>query len=199
MHKTSPRAAALALVAALHLGLVDGCWAGGTEPFLGEIMWVPYDFAPTNWMTCDGQLLPIATNTALFALLGTRFGGDGVNNFALPDMRGRVPVNAGQGPGLSAYALGQSGGEATHTLTVDEMPMHRHTLMASSQTATLADPAGHTLAAAASGNLYSTSADTTLAVGGLSTAGSGQAHNNMMPYTTLRCIIAVVGAFPPHN
>lgn len=199
MHKTSPRAAALALVAALHLGLSDGCRAGGTDPFLGQILWVPYSFTPANWMSCDGQLLPIAPNMALFALLGTRFGGDGVNNFALPDMRGRVLVNAGQAPGLSAYAVGASGGEATHTLTVNEMPMHRHTLMASSQTATLADPANHTLAAAASGNLYSTSADTTLAAGGLSTAGGGQAHNNMMPYTTLRCIIAVAGTIPVHN
>lgn len=192
------RVVASAVVVALQLGMSDGCRAGGSSPFVGEIMWVPYNFAPTGWASCDGQLLSIASNPALFSLLGTRFGGDGISSFALPDMRGRVPVQAGQGPGLSEYTLGQSGGEATHTLTLNEIPAHTHAVQVSAQTATLTDPANHVLGAAASGHLYSPSTDGTLAAGALASVGGGQAHNNMMPYTTLRCIIAVQGVFPTH-
>lgn len=192
------RVVATAVVAALQLGMPDGCRAGGSSPFVGEIMWVPYNFAPTGWASCDGQLLSIASNTALFSLLGTRFGGDGITTFALPDMRGRVPVQAGQGPGLSEYTLGQSGGETTHTLTLAEMPVHNHMVQVSNQTATFTDPTNHVLAAAPTGHLYSTSSDGTLATGALTTVGGGQPHNNMMPYTTLRCIIALQGIFPAH-
>ena len=188
------RVVATAVVAALQLGMPDGCRAGGSSPFVGEIMWVPYNFAPTGWASCDGQLLSIASNTALFSL----FGGDGITTFALPDMRGRVPVQAGQGPGLSEYTLGQSGGETTHTLTLAEMPVHNHMVQVSNQTATFTDPTNHVLAAAPTGHLYSTSPDGTLATAALTTVGGGQPHNNMMPYTTLRCIIALQGIFPAH-
>lgn len=196
--KRTWRAWASAVAVALQLGAIDACWAGGSEPILGEIMWVPYAFVPKNWAACNGQLLPVQQNTALFALLGTTYGGNGTTTFALPNMQGRVPVQAGQGPGLSPYSLGQSGGEATHTLTVAEMPAHSHAIQVSTQTATFTDPTNHVLAAAPTGNLYSTSSDGTLATGALTTVGGGQPHNNMMPYTTLRCIIALQGIFPAH-
>jgi microcystin-dependent protein len=106
------------------LGLSTG--AAAQEPFLGEIRWVPYDFAPRGWASCDGQLLSIAQNQALFALLGTYFGGNGVTTFALPDMRGRVPLHVGLGPGLSERTLGAAGGVETHALTVDELAAHSH-------------------------------------------------------------------------
>ena len=114
----------------------------------------------------------------------------------MPSPPKRVPVQAGQGPGLSEYTLGQSGGEATHTLTLNAIPAHTHAVQVSTQTATLTDPANHVLAAAPTGHLYSTSSDGTLATGALTTAGGGQPHNNMMPYTTLHCIIALQGSFP---
>lgn len=170
--------------------------AGGTDPYLGQIMWVPYNYAPTGWAKCDGQLLSIAQNAALFSLLGTSYGGDGRVNFALPDMRGKIMVKDGQGLGLSPYTMGQTGGEASHTLTINEMPSHNHTLVASTNTATATSPSANVLAQAASGNLYSTNPTATTAATPLTIAGGGQAHNNMMPYTTLNCIIALNGVFP---
>jgi microcystin-dependent protein len=101
-----------------------------SEPFIGQIILVPYNFAPRGWAFCNGQLLPIAQNTALFSLLGTTFGGNGQTTFALPDLRGRVPISSGQGPGLQDYDLGQVGGAETQTLTVSEMPIHTHQLPA---------------------------------------------------------------------
>src|ERR1700722_5395883 len=111
-------------------------------PFLGQIMIVPYNFAPQGWAFCNGQLLSIAQNTALFALIGTIYGGDGRSNFALPNLQGRVPVGAGQGLGLSEYTIGQSGGEQTHTLDLQEMPEHDHALNGSTTTGTTALPEG---------------------------------------------------------
>jgi microcystin-dependent protein len=134
------------------------------EPLLGEIKWVPYNFTPRGWADCNGQLLAISQNTALFSLLGTTFGGDGRTTFALPDMRGRVSVHVGQGPGLSSRDLGEVGGEETHTLTVAEIPSHDHSVSshthaipalnvdvkASSADATTTSPQGNVLANAAS-------------------------------------------------
>jgi microcystin-dependent protein len=139
--------------------------AGAQEPLLGEIKWVPYNFAPRGWADCDGQLMSIAQNTALFSLLGTTFGGDGRTTFALPDMRGRVSLHIGQGPGLSNRELGEVGGQETHTLTPAEMPSHEHAISshthsipalnvdvkASSADATATSPQGNVLAAAAGG------------------------------------------------
>ena len=136
--------------------------AAAQDPFIGEIRWVPYNFAPRGWASCDGQLLPIAQNTALFSLLGTTFGGNGQTTFALPDMRGRMPIHVGQGPGLTERHLGESSGNETHTLSVSEMPAHDHGLSnhthgipalpldvrASSAGATVVDPAGNVLATA---------------------------------------------------
>jgi microcystin-dependent protein len=157
------------LVIALLLGAVSH--AGAQEPLLGEIKWVPYNFAPKGWADCDGQLMSISQNTALFSLLGTTFGGDGRTTFALPDMRGRVSLHVGQGPGLSNRQLGEAGGEETHTLTPAEIPSHAHAISshthsipalnvdvkASSADATTTSPEGNVLAAAASpagGNVH---------------------------------------------
>lgn len=173
-----------------------GAWAGGSIPFVGEIMWVPYNFAPTGWALCNGQLLPISQNTALFSLLGTTYGGDGQSTFALPNMQGRVLIKDGQGAGLSLYDLGQTGGEETHTLLESEMPMHTHQIQVDANVATQTSPSGNVLAQSATGKLYGSAATTTMAPGALVPQGSGQPHNNMMPYTTLNCIIALQGVFP---
>lgn len=186
----------LALGAALSAIQPGGVWAGGTQPFVGEIMWVPYNFAPTGWALCNGQILPIAQNTALFSLLGTTYGGNGQTNFALPNMQGRVLVNAGQGAGLSNYDLGQAGGEETHTLLESEMPAHTHLIQVDPNVATATTPIGNVLAQPATGKLYGSAVNTTMAAGALVSQGGGQAHNNMMPYTTLNCIIALQGIFP---
>jgi microcystin-dependent protein len=159
-------------------------------------MWVPYNFAPKGWAFCNGQILPIAQNTALFSLLGTTYGGNGTSNFALPDMQGRVQINAGQGAGLSNYDLGQSGGEETHTLLESEMPMHTHQIQVDANVATQTTPSGNILAQSATGKLYGNTATATMAPGALVPQGSGLPHNNMMPYTTLNCIIALQGIFP---
>jgi microcystin-dependent protein len=197
MSNKTMRRTAMALAVVLGGALSGAAVAGGLEPYVGEIMWVPYNFAPRGWATCDGQLIAISQNTALFSLLGTTFGGDGRSTFALPNMQGRLLVQAGQGPGLSPYGMGQMDGEENHTLLVSEMPAHSHVLYASDQTATQASPNGGALAKPASGNLYGTNADTTLAPAALATQGGNQPHNNMMPYMALTCIIALQGVFPP--
>lgn len=171
-------------------------WAGGSDPFVGEIMWVPYSFAPRGWAQCNGQLLPISQNTALFSLLGTTFGGDGKSTFALPNMQGRLLINAGQGPGLSDYSHGQSGGEEAVTLLQSEIPSHIHSVNVSNTVADQTDPTGKVFAKAANGALYATSPTATMSPGALSTVGASQPHNNMMPFTTLTCIIALQGVFP---
>lgn len=168
-------------------------------PFIGEMIWVPYNFAPKGWAFCSGQLLPISQNTALFSLLGTTYGGDGRTTFALPNMQGRVMINAGQGPGLSLYDQGQTGGEATHTLTQNEMPAHSHGFQASTATGTVTTPAGNLYAASASGKQYGQGPTTAMSANAVAGAGGGQPHNNMMPYGTLNCIIALQGIFPPRN
>jgi microcystin-dependent protein len=164
--------------------------AGGTEPFIGEIMIVSFGFAPRGWVACNGQLLPINQNAALFSLLGTTFGGDGRVNFALPDLRGRVPIHVGNG-----YTLGERGGEQAHTLTVSEMPAHTHALRASPTRANSTNPAGSVLAAA--NNAYRRpDAATTLNPATLATGGASQAHLNMQPFLALNFVIALQGIFP---
>lgn len=193
----------LSLVAALGvlLGAVQpgAAWAGGNQPYLGEIMWVPYNFAPTGWATCDGQLMSIAQNTALFSLLGTTYGGNGQTTFALPNAQGRVWVKEGQGSGLSYYPQGDAGGAESVTLTQAQIPMHNHAIQATNSVADQASPNGNVLAQSASGALYGTNPSTTMAAGAVNTTGGGQPHNNMMPTTTLTCIIAVTGVFPARN
>lgn len=170
-----------------------------SSPFVAEIRIFPYTFSPTGWATCDGQLLPLSQNTALFSLLGTIYGGNGKSNFALPDMQGSAPMHPGQGPGLSLHDLGESGGSQTVSLLQSEIPAHTHTLRASSDPAEVQAPsAARSLARSAPGFAYIPGpANTTLAAQGLSSAGGDQPHNNMMPYLTLRFCIALQGIFPP--
>ncbi len=172
-----------------------------SEPYLGEIRMVAFTFAPRGWTLCDGAILPIEQNQALFSLLSTAYGGDGRTSFALPDLRGRTPIHAGSGAGLTARSLGEQGGEEGHVLTVDEMPAHRHAVKASSDNADNNNPTGDVLAKATF-SIYGSLTDTTttslnsLAV---ASAGSSTAVNNLQPFLALNFIIALTGTFPPRN
>ena len=162
-------------------------------PYLGEVKIISWNFAPKGWAFCNGQLLPINQNQALFSLLGTTYGGDGRVNFALPDLRGRVPVHMGGGS-----IEGQSVGEETHTLIISEMPDHNHLASASSAAPDQGLPTGNEWAALASG--YSTaSPNTTLAPSAITNVGGSQPHNNMQPYLVLNFVIALQGIFPSQN
>jgi microcystin-dependent protein len=171
----------------------------GSTPWVGEVLLVPYNFAPTGYALCNGQILPIASNTALFSLLGTQFGGDGKTNFALPDLRGRSPIGSGQGPGLSSYVVGQMGGEEQVTLTVSQMPSHTHTVKAASSLANQSAAGGNAWAAQSLLQIYSSSAGSSMAPGAVSTAGGGQPHDNLSPYLTLNYIIALEGIYPSRD
>jgi microcystin-dependent protein len=161
------------------------------EPFLSEIRLFSFVFAPKGWALCNGQLLPINQNQALFSLLGTTYGGDGRVNFALPDLRGRVPIHEGDG-----HTLGERAGEEAHTVNIQELPTHTHQLQATSATdAPTIIPTGNVLAPALNG--YATSgAPVQLKAGSVGNTGGSQAHNNMMPYLTLSFCIALQGIFP---
>jgi len=171
-----------------------------SDPFVAEIRIFPFNFAPKGWAFCDGQLLPISQNTALFSLLGTVYGGDGKSTFALPDMQGNAPLHPGQGQGLSLYDLGQQGGSDNVTLLVSEIPLHTHSLMAQNQPAQLDAPgADRTFARSSGGFAYKPSPPTDvvqMAFEMLAPAGGGLPHNNMMPYLTLNFCIAMQGVFP---
>jgi microcystin-dependent protein len=176
-----------------------------SEPFIGEIKIVPYNFAPRGWAFCNGQLLPIAQNTALFSLLGTTYGGDGRTTFGLPNLQGRGPLHAGRGPGLTQRRLGEHGGVSEVTLTEAQMPEHRHPPRARSHPGDQASPENHTWAVAYSGrqvvNMYSqdTSGPTPLPSAALAKAGSGQPHNNLPPCLTLNFCIALLGIYPSRS
>ena len=170
------------------------------DPFVAEIRIYPFNFAPTGWALCDGQLMPISQNTALFSLLGTTYGGDGKSNFALPNLRGSAPMHPGQGPGLSLHNLGESAGSETVALLESEMPVHPHTLMAINAVASLNTPApDRALARSSGGFAYQQfpANPVNLASQALATTGGGLPHNNMMPYLTLTFCIALQGVFPP--
>jgi len=172
------------------------------DPFVAEIRIFPFNFAPKGWAWCDGQLLPLSQNTALFSLLGTTYGGNGKSNFALPDLQGSAPMHPGQGPGLSLYDLGQIGGSDTVTLLESEIPLHTHTMTA--VTAEIADvntPGSNViLAYSKNGFAYAApGAVTQLAPQALAPAGGSLPHNNMMPYLTCYFCIALQGVFPPRG
>jgi microcystin-dependent protein len=170
------------------------------DPFVAEIRIFPFNFAPRGWAWCDGQLLPLSQNTALFSLLGTTYGGNGQSNFALPDLQGRAPMHPGQGPGLSLHDLGETGGSETVTLLESEIPAHSHTLRASLDPADLAQPMPTRSLAKASANLYAPPpANAPMAPEALAPAGGDQPHNNMMPYLTFYFNIALQGVFPPRS
>jgi microcystin-dependent protein len=166
------------------------------DPFVAEIRIFPFNFSPKGWAFCNGQILPISQNTALFALVGTTYGGDGQSIFALPNLQGAAPVGPDQGPGLSDYVLGDGGGSHTVALLASELPPHTHTISASSDSATTGTPG----------------TDATLAVSSQATYGPAQnlvqmsplglpvtAHNNMQPFLTLNFCIALQGVFPPRS
>jgi microcystin-dependent protein len=164
-----------------------------SEPFLAEIRIFSFNFPPKGWAMCNGQLLPINQNQALFSLLGTTYGGDGRVNFALPNLQGRVPFHIGGG-----LVQGQSSGEAAHTLTISEMPAHTHVPVGSSNNASAASPANN-LWASLSGGGYLPTANTTMNPASILNNGGGQPHDNMSPYLVLDFCIALQGIFPSQN
>lgn len=167
------------------------------EPFLSEIRLMSFIFAPKGWALCNGQFLPINQNQALFALLGTTFGGDGQVNFALPDLRGRTPIHVGNG-----HTLGERGGEQAHTLSIAEMPTHTHVVQGTSNVANAGNPAGNLLATttAATGDVYAPASQlVAMAPQSVTNTGGSQAHLNMQPFLTLSFCIALQGIFPSPN
>lgn len=169
-----------------------------SEPFIAEIRIFAGNFAPRGWAFCNGQLLPIAQNTALFSLIGTTYGGDGRTTTALPNMEGRTPMHPGRGPGLTARRLGERGGAETVTLSEAQMPNHRHTLGGAAEVANQRTPVNNYLAVG-NGMYGDGSAARTPAGVPLPNAGGSQAHNNMQPFLTMNFIIALVGLFPSRD
>ena len=167
------------------------------NPFLGEIRAFPFNFAPKGWAFCDGQLMPISQNTALFSLLGTTYGGDGRTTFALPNLQGNAPLGFGQGPGLSLYDLGETGGEEAVTLLQSEIPAHNHAAACNTNAADSASPGGEVWAPEVAGsNAYGSAGGTAMSPSALSVAGGSQPHNNLQPYLVLNYCIALQGIFP---
>lgn len=171
-----------------------------SEPFVGEIRMFAGNFAPRGWAFCDGQLLAVSQNDALFSLLGTIYGGDGRTTFGLPDCRGRIPIHAGHGPGLSERRLGAKGGAEKVTLTVNQLPSHGHPMQASSEAATTANPQGEVLAETLTDRVYRPdSADTNMASSSVTNTGGSRSHTNEMPYLCVHFIIALVGIYPSRH
>jgi microcystin-dependent protein len=175
------------------------------QVFLGTIQSFGFNFAPTGWALCNGQLLPISQNTALFSLLGTTYGGNGTSNFQLPNLQGRLPMHQGNGPGLTPRVIGEVGGTENQTLLISNMPMHNHSLNASSQNATTEKPGGGFLAAAndpASGNainVYGPTSDTTMSPTAIGLAGNSIPFSIMPPFLVINFCIALNGLFPSRN
>jgi microcystin-dependent protein len=173
-----------------------------SEPFISEIRMFGGNFAPIGWALCNGQVMPISQNTALFSLLGTTYGGDGRSTFALPNLQGAAPLQAGQGPGLSPRTLGEIGGEQVVPLTVAELPAHTHSLQASSSVGSQITPTGNSLAQAGAlrgEKVYGTASNGQLSPHALSATGQGLPHNNMPPYLGVTFIIALQGIFPARS
>jgi microcystin-dependent protein len=171
------------------------------DPFVAEIRIFPFNFAPKGWAWCDGQLLPLSQNTALFSLLGTTYGGDGKSTFALPDLQGRAPMHPGQGSGLSLHDLGETGGSETVSLLESQIPAHAHTLMAyAADPADRFIPTGSSLCRSNNGQAWGP-ANSLVGLGpqALGPTGGDQPHNNMQPYLTFYFCIALQGVFPPRT
>lgn len=169
------------------------------EPFIGQIQAFGFNFAPRGWAKCDGQLLSIAQNTALFSLLGTMYGGDGQTTFALPDLRGRFPLHAGQGPGLPFYQQGQVGGVENITLLTTNMPAHSHQFQLQAAEEGTVDTPGGAFVAGNGTNAFATSSNSLMAVNTVSTAGGGQPFSAKNPYLCINYCIALVGIYPSRN
>ncbi len=167
------------------------------DAYIGQIMLVAWDFEPQDWAFCDRRLLPIGQYTALFSLIGTYYGGNGASSFALPDLRGRVPVGRGEAPGLSRYSIGDKGGVETVKLTVNEMPAHTHELRASDAVPNAVRPGG---AVPASGGSYATGEPTiAMRSDAISSVGEGAPHDNRQPYLGLNYVICLSGSYPPRR
>lgn len=170
------------------------------DPFVSEIRIFSFNFAPRGWAFCNGQILPISQNTALFSLLGTTYGGNGASNFALPDMQGRTPMHPGQGPGLSLHDLGEMGGSETVTLLESEIPSHSHTLSVASLNSQSTTPVNNSLGRGNPVRVYTSgSPATAMGANSIATAGGSLPHNNMMPYLTMSFCIALQGVFPARS
>lgn len=170
-----------------------------SEPFVGEIRMFAGNFAPRGWAYCDGQLLAVSQNDALFSLLGTIYGGDGRTTFGLPDLRGRVPIHAGSGPGLSPRRLGAKAGAEKVTLTVNQLPSHSHTWRASTSVAQNRSPTGNGLASP-TGDLYGPATlATNLGNSSITNTGGSRSHTNLMPFLCINFIIALFGIYPSRH
>ena len=171
-----------------------------SEPFVGEIRMFAGTFAPRGWALCDGQLLAVSQNDALFSLFGTIYGGDGRTTFGLPDLRGRIPIHQGQGPGLSQRRLGQKGGTEVETLTLGETPVHSHRFQASSESADLASPQAAVPAQSALVDAYiQDAASAGLNASAIQNTGGSQSHNNLQPFVCINFIVALSGIYPPRD
>jgi len=172
-----------------------------SNPFLGEIRMFAGNFAPAGWAQCNGQIMSISQNTALFSILGTTYGGNGTTTFALPDLRSRVPIHVGQGPGLSPYVLGQVAGTENVTLLTTQIPLHNHGVNCSTGGGTQASPASGYPAVESTGTSldYAASSNGTMNPAMIGNAGSGQPHANIQPYLCVNFIIALQGIFPSRN
>ena len=170
------------------------------DPFVAEIRIFPFSFAPKGWAFCDGQILPLSQNTALFSLLGTTYGGDGKSNFALPNMQGNAPMHPGQGPGLSLHDLGETGGSETVSLLESEIPSHSHSFIASQADGISRLPAANLVANMIGVNGYAVPGAVVQMNGqSIAPAGGDQPHNNLQPYLTLYFNIALQGVYPPRT
>lgn len=168
----------------------------GIDQYLGQISWVAFNYAPKNWALCNGQILSIQQNQALFSLLGTTYGGDGQTTFALPDLRGRAPIHVGQG-----HTLGEMAGTQTHTLSIAELPTHTHAVNVDAKEATVATPGTTTVPAKTSAgtSAYASTTTASLAPAAVTSQGGNQAHDNMKPHIAMTCIISLTGVFPSRN
>ena len=171
------------------------------DPFVAEIRIFPFNFAPHGWAWCDGQLLPLSQNTALFSLLGTTYGGNGMTNFALPNLQGAVPMHPGQGPGLSLHDLGETGGSDTVALLASEIPSHAHALQANTTPGNRTSPVGNAIARTIGATPYEVAGGATKTLDGTMVApvGGSAPHNNLMPYLTCYFNIALQGVYPPRT
>ena len=167
-----------------------------SDPYIGEIKVIAFNYPPRGWAFCNGQLLPINQNQALFSILGTMYGGNGQTNFALPNLRGRIPIHMGGSP--SAHNLGEAAGSTAVTVNIQQLPTHMHALMVSKSNGTLNNPTGNFLAGVNNG-YHSPTNLVTMNSGSVTSVGGSQPHNNMMPYLVLNFIIALQGIFPSRN